>query len=166
VRPVRGAGNLMSRLSRQCGIINISQAYRPARPDTGIALYTYDTERSVKAASNYEVYGALSTPPGEGRGRIHQSSSWHLPCPVEGGIHLSGLLLPAEHTRSTHPGKTAAGRPSKHNLLSSPNIIRRMMATRMSWTGRVARMGDVVGGKAEGRRPPGRPRRRWVGWIS
>jgi hypothetical protein len=27
VRPVRGADNLMSRLSRQCGILNISQPY-------------------------------------------------------------------------------------------------------------------------------------------
>jgi hypothetical protein len=28
----------MSRFLRQCGILNISQPYRPARPDTGIAL--------------------------------------------------------------------------------------------------------------------------------
>jgi hypothetical protein len=52
------------------------------------------------------------------------------------------------------------------NMYSSPNIIRILKSRRMRWAGRVARMGDkrsayrLMVGKPEGRRPPGRPRRR------
>jgi hypothetical protein len=54
-----------------------------------------------------------------------------------------------------------------HGLYSSPSIIRVIKARRMRWAGHVARMGVVRGaysiliGKPEGRRPLGRPRRRW-----
>jgi hypothetical protein len=44
VRPVRKADNFVpsvSRLSKQCGIRNISQTYRPPRPVTGIDYYYY-----------------------------------------------------------------------------------------------------------------------------
>jgi hypothetical protein len=51
---------------------------------------------------------------------------------------------------------------------SSPNIIRTIKSRRMRWAGHVARMGEnrtvyrILVGKPEGRRPLGRPRRRWV----
>jgi hypothetical protein len=54
-----------------------------------------------------------------------------------------------------------------HGLYSSPSIIRVIKARRMRWAGYVARMGEVRGaynilvGRPEGRRPLGRPRRRW-----
>jgi hypothetical protein len=54
-----------------------------------------------------------------------------------------------------------------HNLYSSPEIIRQVKSGRMRWAGRVARMGEerkvykVLVGKTEGKRPLGRPRRRW-----
>jgi hypothetical protein len=35
-------------------------------------------------------------------------------------------------------------------------------ARRMRWTGHVARMGEILLGKPEGKRPLGRPRCRWV----
>jgi hypothetical protein len=55
-----------------------------------------------------------------------------------------------------------------HNLYSLPNIIRMIKSKRMRWAGHVARMGElrnvymILVGKPEGKRPLGRPRRRWV----
>jgi hypothetical protein len=48
------------------------------------------------------------------------------------------------------------------------SIIRIIKARRMRWSGHVARMGEkrnvyrLLVGKSEGRRPLGRPRRRWL----
>jgi hypothetical protein len=53
-----------------------------------------------------------------------------------------------------------------HGLYSSPSIFR-LIKARMRWAGHVARMGEVRGAynilvkRPEGRRPLGRPRRRW-----
>jgi hypothetical protein len=58
-----------------------------------------------------------------------------------------------------------------HNLYSSPDIIRQVKSRRMRWAGHVARMGEerklykVLVGKPEGKRPLGRPRRRWEDGI-
>jgi hypothetical protein len=58
-----------------------------------------------------------------------------------------------------------------HNLHSSPDIIRQIKSWRMRWAGHVARMeGErklykVLVGKPEGKRPLGRPRRRWEDGI-
>jgi hypothetical protein len=58
-----------------------------------------------------------------------------------------------------------------HNLYSSPDIIRQVMSRRMWWAGHVARMREerkvykVLVGKPEGKRPLGRPRRRWEDGI-
>ena len=55
-----------------------------------------------------------------------------------------------------------------NDLYSSPNIMRVIKSRRMRWAGHVARMGEervvyrVFEGKPEGRRPLGRPRRRWA----
>jgi hypothetical protein len=58
-----------------------------------------------------------------------------------------------------------------HNLYSSPDIIRQIKSRKMRWAGHVARMGEgrnvyrVLVGKPEGKRPLGRPRRRWEDGI-
>jgi hypothetical protein len=54
-----------------------------------------------------------------------------------------------------------------HSLYSSQNIVRVIKSRSMRWAGRVARMGEGTGvhrvfvGRPEGKRPLGRPRRRW-----
>jgi hypothetical protein len=58
--------------------------------------------------------------------------------------------------------------PLLHNLYSSPSIIRIIKSRRMRWVGHVARVGEkrnvyrLLVGKPEGKRPLGRPRRRWI----
>ena len=55
-----------------------------------------------------------------------------------------------------------------NDLYSSPSIVRVIKSRIMRWAGHVARMGEergmyrVLVGKPEGRRPLGRPRRRWA----
>jgi hypothetical protein len=54
-----------------------------------------------------------------------------------------------------------------HDLYSSPNIFRVIKSRSMRWAGHVARMGEgrgaygVLVGRTEGKRPLGRPGRRW-----
>ena len=54
-----------------------------------------------------------------------------------------------------------------NDLYYSPNIFRVIKSRRMRWVGLVARMGECRGvyrnlvGKSEGKKPLGKPRRRW-----
>jgi hypothetical protein len=54
-----------------------------------------------------------------------------------------------------------------NDLYSLPNIVRVAKSRKMRWEGHVARMVEEIGihrvlmGKPEGKRPLGRPRRRW-----
>jgi hypothetical protein len=56
-------------------------------------------------------------------------------------------------------------------LYPSADIIRQIKSRRMRWAGHVACMGEgrnvyrVLMGKSEGKRPLGRPRRRWEDGI-
>ena len=55
-----------------------------------------------------------------------------------------------------------------NDLYSSPNIVRVIKSRKIRWAGHVIRMEEnrgayrVLVGKPEGKRPLGRPRRRWV----
>jgi hypothetical protein len=54
-----------------------------------------------------------------------------------------------------------------YSLYSSPNIVRVIKSRRMRWAGHMAHMGEgrcvyrVLVGRPEGKRPLGRPRRKW-----
>jgi hypothetical protein len=58
-----------------------------------------------------------------------------------------------------------------HSFYASPSIIRMIKSRRIKWAGHVARMGEkrnacrILVGKPEGKRPLGRPRRRWANNI-
>jgi hypothetical protein len=65
------------------------------------------------------------------------------------------------------PKREEDGSWRKLHTYSSPNIVRVIKSRRMRWAGHVARMGEgrgayrVLIGRSEGKRPLGRPRRRW-----
>ena len=58
-----------------------------------------------------------------------------------------------------------------HSFYRSPNILRVIKSRRLRWAGHVARMEEgrsaltILTGKPIGKRPLGRPRRRWEGNI-
>ena len=64
-------------------------------------------------------------------------------------------------------GSTEDYNEELNDLYCSPNIVRVIKSRRIRWAGHVARMGEkrgvyrVLVGKPEGKRPLGRPRRRW-----
>jgi hypothetical protein len=55
-----------------------------------------------------------------------------------------------------------------HDLCTSPSIIRIIKSRRIRWAGHVARMWEkknvygLLVGRTEGKRPLGRPRRKWM----
>jgi len=84
-------------------------------------------------------------------------------------LHWDILLLLFESTRDKVTGQWRRLHNEELNdLYSSPNIVQVIKSKRMRWAGHVARMGEERGvyrvfvGKPEGKRPLGRPRRRWV----
>jgi hypothetical protein len=81
---------------------------------------------------------------------------------------IQGVALQKEKKRDEVTGEWRKLHNEELNdLYSLPNIVRVVKSRRMRWEGHVARMGEergvyrVLVGKPEGKRPLGRPRRRW-----
>ena len=86
--------------------------------------------------------------------------------PEDGGSSLRETAARLTYNKSTH----STEHPKSYTVLFSRHyiyIVRVVKSRRMRWAGHVARMGEdggvhrVLVGKPEGKRPLGRPRRRW-----
>jgi len=70
-------------------------------------------------------------------------------------------------TQATKKGHEIGHNRELNELYPLQNIVQVIKSRRMNWVGHIARMGDrrvvcrVLVGKPEGKRPLGRPRRRW-----
>ena len=83
-------------------------------------------------------------------------------------LNVLSVLLPTGHEGSLFLKIIVMDDEELNDLYSSPHIVRVIKSRRMRWAGHVARMGEerglyrVLVWKPEGRRPLGRPRRRWA----
>ena len=80
---------------------------------------------------------------------------------------ISALSVTAQFTHSESVYLMILHKEELRDLYSLPNIVRVVKSRRMGWAGHVARVGEgrgvhrVLVGIPEGKRPLGRPRRRW-----
>jgi hypothetical protein len=107
-------------------------------------------------------------------------------CRIQGTLPVSYIWTRSNNAdslgklgSSASPKSTACYRDRRelhdeklHDLYSSPSTIRIIKSRRIGWAGHVTRMGEKMNanrllvGKQEGKRPLGRPRRRWVDNIT
>jgi hypothetical protein len=83
-------------------------------------------------------------------------------------VHLLQVLQFVRRRDGVTEGWRKLRNEELHDLYSSPSVVRIIKSRRMRWAVHVARMREktnvyrLLVGKPEGKRPPGRPRRRWI----
>ena len=96
------------------------------------------------------------------RGKLHPNSV------LQGGVPLEEVSCHRKGKRDTLLGTwNVRSLYRAGSLMAVAKVVRVIKSRRMRWAGHVARMGEgrgvyrVLVGKPEGKRPLGRPRRRW-----
>ena len=102
---------------------------------------------------------------------LYECETWSLTLREEHRLRVFENRVLRRIVGPTRDGVTGEWRKLHNEELNdpycSPNIVRVIKSRRMRWAGHVARMGErrgvyrVLVGKPEGKRPLGRPRRRW-----
>jgi len=102
---------------------------------------------------------------------LYGCETWSLTLREESRLRVSENRVLRRVFRPKRDGVTGEWRKLHNEELNDlyylPNIVRVVKSRRMRWAGHVARMGEdrgvhsVLVGKPEGKRPLGRPRRRW-----
>jgi hypothetical protein len=89
-----------------------------------------------------------------------------IPCEITSNAFENSVLRIPGHKREEDGSWRKLHNDELRSLYSSPNIVRVIKSRRMRWVGHVARIEGrgvygVLVGRPEGKRPLGRPRRRW-----
>ncbi|KAJ4434691.1 hypothetical protein ANN_23259 [Periplaneta americana] len=148
--------------------VNILGGYpQTIRENTGILLESskaIDLESDVKKSER--IYKTVVLPV-----VLYGCETWTLTLREEHRLRVFENKVPRKIFGARRDEVTGEWR-KLHNtelraLYSSPDIIRNIKSRRLSWAGHVACMGEsrnayrVLVGRPEGKRPLGRPRRRW-----
>ena len=124
------------------------------------------SETVVGIATSWTVQG--SNPVESEIFRIRPDRICGPPSPLHNEYRVFFLGVKRPELGVDHPPPSSVEVKESEARYSSPNIVGVIKSRRMRWAGHVARMGEERGayrvllGKPDGKRPLGRPRRRWV----